>query len=130
MPRHYRRLRPLSAARLPSPRLLMIPALFVVSLLFVLSLVCSAQPAGLTIDPALTRGPAEAPVTIVEFGDFQCPLCKRTQPVLDQLLKEYRGKVRLDFNKFPLRSPPPARPRVARGGRAAPRGVGLGVPGI
>ncbi len=123
MSRHYRRLRPLSPVRLPSPRPLVVPALFLVSLLFVLPLACSAQPAGVTIDPALTRGPAGAPVTIVEFGDFQCPLCKRTQPVLDQLLKEYRGKVRLVFKNFPLASHPGARPAAEAARCAAARGV-------
>src|SRR2546427_12321710 len=106
MPRHYRRLWPAAASAAP----FLVPALLMVPLLFVLSVACLAEPAGVTIDPALTRGPAGAPVTIVEFGDFQCPLCKRTQPVLDQLLKEYRGKVRLRFNNFPLPSHPRAPP--------------------
>jgi hypothetical protein len=32
---------------------------------------CSGQPVSITIDPAMTRGPADAPVTIVEFSDYQ-----------------------------------------------------------
>ncbi len=65
MPHHYRRLWPLSPARWPSPRPVMVAGLSTVALLFVWALASSAQPAGLTIDPALTRGPAEAPITIV-----------------------------------------------------------------
>lgn len=48
------------------------------------------------------RGPAAAPVTIVEFSDFQCPYCGREVPVIDRLMKEYDGKVRLVFRHFPL----------------------------
>jgi protein-disulfide isomerase len=48
------------------------------------------------------RGPAGAPVTIVEFSDFQCPYCGREVPVIDRLMKEYDGKVRLVFRHFPL----------------------------
>jgi len=49
-----------------------------------------------------SRGSASAPVTIVEFTDFQCPSCARTQPVLEQLLTEYGDKVRLVIRDFPL----------------------------
>src|SRR5712675_2866269 len=42
-----------------------------------------------------SRGPENAPVTIVEFSDFQCPYCGREVPVIDRILKEYDGKVRL-----------------------------------
>jgi protein-disulfide isomerase len=48
------------------------------------------------------RGPGGAPVTIVEFSDFQCPFCGREAPVIERLMKEYDGKVRLVFRHFPL----------------------------
>ena len=48
------------------------------------------------------RGNENAPVTIVEFTDFECPTCGRTQPVLDELLSEYDGKVKLVVRDFPL----------------------------
>jgi protein-disulfide isomerase len=51
-------------------------------------------------DPA--RGPANAPVTIVEFTDFQCPACAAMQPVLDEVLKTYGDKVRFVVRDFPL----------------------------
>jgi protein-disulfide isomerase len=51
-------------------------------------------------DPS--RGPADAPVTIVEFSDFQCPYCSRVTPVLKRLEESYPGKVRLVFRDFPL----------------------------
>src|SRR5262245_40092705 len=48
------------------------------------------------------RGPADAPVTIVEFGDYECPYCGRLHPVLKRLLEESDGAVRLVFRNFPL----------------------------
>lgn len=54
------------------------------------------------VDPSRIRGDAGAPVTIVEFSDFQCPFCQRVQPALLELLSKYRGKVRLAYRDFPL----------------------------
>ncbi len=48
------------------------------------------------------RGEASAPVTLVEFSDFQCPHCKHLQPVLEKLLEEYRGQVKLYFKNYPI----------------------------
>jgi len=48
------------------------------------------------------KGPATAPVTIVEFSDFQCPFCARLIPTLDQVTSKYGDKVRLVFRQFPL----------------------------
>ena len=48
-----------------------------------------------------TRGPASAPVTVVEFGDFQCPHCKEAQPTLDKLANEDKN-VRMVYQNFPL----------------------------
>jgi protein-disulfide isomerase len=48
------------------------------------------------------RGEATAPVTLVEFSDFQCPHCKHLQPTLERLLDEYRGQVKLYFKNYPI----------------------------
>jgi protein-disulfide isomerase len=64
----------------------------------------------LTIEPAMTKGPATAKVTIVEFSDFQCPFCKRVGPTLSQVMKEYDGRVRLVFKDMPLEFHEMARP--------------------
>ncbi len=48
------------------------------------------------------RGDATAPITIVEFSDFQCPFCGRVTPTLDQVRKTYGNKVRIVFKDFPL----------------------------
>jgi protein-disulfide isomerase len=49
-----------------------------------------------------SRGPDQAKVTIVEFSDFQCPYCGREFGVIEKLMKDYDGKVRLVFRNFPL----------------------------
>jgi protein-disulfide isomerase len=48
------------------------------------------------------RGPRDAPVTVVEFGDYECPYCGRLHPVLKRLLEESDGAVQLVFRNFPL----------------------------
>jgi protein-disulfide isomerase len=55
------------------------------------------------VDPkGPSRGPEQAKVTIVEFSDFQCPYCGREYGVIEKLMKDYDGKVRLVFRNFPL----------------------------
>ena len=49
-----------------------------------------------------TRGPATAPVTIVEFADYQCSFCVRAEPVLQQLRTDYGDKLRFVFRNEPL----------------------------
>lgn len=49
-----------------------------------------------------TLGPKDAPVTVVEFGDFQCPFCRRSEDTVKAMRKKYGDKVRLVFLDFPL----------------------------
>jgi protein-disulfide isomerase len=48
------------------------------------------------------KGPANAPVTIVEFSDFQCPFCSRLTPTIKAVEEKYGDKVRLVFRQYPL----------------------------
>ncbi len=50
--------------------------------------------------PAL--GPKDAPIRLVEFTDYQCPFCGRARAVINQVLSEYKGKVRYVLKDFPL----------------------------
>src|SRR5271157_469188 len=50
-----------------------------------------------------SHGPADAPVTIVEFGDLECPACKAAQPQITKLMQE-EPKMKLIFQNFPLES--------------------------
>jgi protein-disulfide isomerase len=68
------------------------------------------------------RGPGGAPVTIVEFSDFQCPFCGREAPVIEKLMKEYDGKVRLVFRHYPLDFHPFAAKAAEAGACAADQG--------
>jgi len=52
-----------------------------------------------------TLGPADAPITLVEFSDYQCPFCRRWhQEVYEPLLAAYPGKIRIVYRNLPLTS--------------------------
>lgn len=50
------------------------------------------------------RGPADAPVTIVEFADLQCPACQAAKPTILSVLEKYPTQAKLVFRHFPLSS--------------------------
>ncbi len=49
-----------------------------------------------------SRGPKDAPITIVEFSDFECPYCGAAHDTVEQVMSTYAGKVRLVYRQFPL----------------------------
>jgi protein-disulfide isomerase len=51
---------------------------------------------------AYERGPKAAPVTLVEFADYECPYCQKITPELQKLEKEYAGRLAVVYKDFPL----------------------------
>jgi protein-disulfide isomerase len=64
------------------------------------------------------RGPIDAPVTVVEYGDFECPYCGRAEPVVRELLQEF-GDVRYVWRHLPLTDVHPNAQLAAEASEAA-----------
>jgi protein-disulfide isomerase len=62
-----------------------------------------------------SKGPANAPIVVVEFADFECPACGATQPVLDELYEHHQGQIRFFYKHYPL----PMHPNAEKAARAA-----------
>ena len=61
----------------------------------------------MTLKPAVNdtdhgAGPSNAPVTLVEYGDFQCPYCYRAHPIVSKLQEQFGARLRFIFRNFPL----------------------------
>jgi protein-disulfide isomerase len=56
----------------------------------------------ISTDDRPSRGKSDAPITIVEFTDYQCPSCGALHPIVEQLVGEYGEKLRLVIRDFPL----------------------------
>ena len=68
------------------------------------------------------RGPAGAPVTLVEYGDFECPYCGVAYPVVKSLEQHYGDRLRVVFRSFPLAQHPHAEPAAEAAEFAAEHG--------
>lgn len=73
----------------------------------------SAAPVTVSTEGHPSRGAATAPITLVEFSDFECPFCARATPVLKQLEEAYPGQIRRVFRQFPLMAIHPGAERAA-----------------
>jgi len=67
------------------------------------------------IDGSPVKGPEGAPITIVEFADFECPHCAEVSPMLDKVVDSNKNNVRMAFKFYPL----PAHPHADIAARAA-----------
>ena len=65
------------------------------------------------------RGDADAPVTLVEYGDFECPFCGRAEPVVRELLNEFGNDLRYVFRHLPLSDVHPRAQLAAEAAEAA-----------
>jgi len=68
------------------------------------------------------RGDANAPLTIIEYSDFECPFCARFHPTMQQVMDNYDGKVRWVYRHFPLSFHPEATPAAEASECAAEQG--------
>lgn len=64
-------------------------------------------------------GPENAPVTLIEYSDFECPACRSVQPLLKEVLASMPDEVRLIYRHFPLRTIHPKSIPAARAAEAA-----------
>lgn len=71
------------------------------------------------------RGSLDAPVTLVEYGDFECPHCGRAYPIVEQLIETLRDQLCFAFRNFPLTQ---IHPHAARAAEAAEAADALGGP--
>ena len=74
-----------------------------------------------------TKGPASAPIEMIEFSDFQCPYCESAFPTVNQVLNTYGDRIHFTYRHYPLAIHPRARPAAEAsqcGGEAT--GVGSG----
>ena len=65
------------------------------------------------------RGPAEASITLVEYGDFECPFCGMAYPVVRELGRRLGDRLRVVFRHFPLRDQHPHAQHAAEAAEAA-----------
>lgn len=79
------------------------------------------DPTAVAIDAGkgFIRGEKNAPVSIVEFSDFQCPFCKAATTTMHQIMAQYAGKVRWVFRDFPIASLHPLANRAHEAARCA-----------
>jgi protein-disulfide isomerase len=66
-----------------------------------------------------SRGPADAPVTLVEYGDYQCPFCGAAYPIVGELLRRRPDTVRFVYRHFPLTNVHPFAEMAAEAAEAA-----------
>src|SRR4029078_12504580 len=73
------------------------------------------------VDPARDhiRGRQDAPVTLVEYGDFECPYCGRAEPIVRELLTAHGDDLRYVFRHLPLADVHPNAQRAAEAAEAA-----------
>jgi len=83
------------------------------------SILLSRPKVEVAADPSRLRGDPDAPVTIVEFADFQCPYCGVAEATLKRVLEKYQGKVQFGFRDFPLRELHPQAQSAAEASRCA-----------
>lgn len=75
----------------------------------------------LPLEGSPVKGPADAPLTVVEFSDYQCPFCARSEGLMKQVLAAYPTQARLVYKHFPLSAMHPQALTAALAAAAAQR---------
>jgi protein-disulfide isomerase len=65
------------------------------------------------------RGPAEAPVTLLEYGDYECPYCGAAYPIVQQVQAQMGDRLRFVFRNFPISTSHPHAEQAAEAAEAA-----------
>ena len=65
------------------------------------------------------RGPADAPVTVLEYGDYECPFCRGAARDVDRMLDSHPGLIRFVFRNFPIPQLHPHAEQAAQAAEAA-----------
>jgi protein-disulfide isomerase len=66
-----------------------------------------------------TQGPADAPVTLVEYGDYECPYCGRAHPIVKEVQERLGDRLRFVFRNFPITTSHPRAEQAAEAAEAA-----------
>ena len=66
-----------------------------------------------------SQGPVDAPVTLVEYGDFECPYCGRAYPIVQEVQRRMGDRLRFVFRNFPLTQAHPHAQHAAEAAEAA-----------
>jgi protein-disulfide isomerase len=74
------------------------------------------------IKGAPMKGAKDAPVTIVQWSDFQCPFCSKVEPTVSKVMEDYKGKVRVVWHDLPLPFHPNALPSAIAARAAGEQG--------
>jgi protein-disulfide isomerase len=82
------------------------------------------EPPRTTVDAANSpsKGSKSAPIELIEFSDFQCPFCLRSNPTVEQVLATYGDKIHFVYRHYPLPNHPNARPAAEAAACAAEQG--------
>lgn len=83
-----------------------------------------------SVDDDPMRGSASAPVTIVQFAEYQCPYCGKANETIEQVLKDYDGKVRMVYRDYPLSFHPRAVPAAIAANCAGEQGKYWEIHGV
>ena len=71
------------------------------------------------VEGAFAKGPKDAPITIVEFSDFQCPYCRTVVATVKEVMRQYSGRVKWVYRDFPIVGLHPQAPKAAEAARCA-----------